>query len=134
MPRPRKSLAALKASGALAHDRKRYADRAEVAGAGEIGKPPAGMTKEQRACWLETVAEVPPGILTGSDRTLIEMIAYLKAEMRKAPSKFPPQRLNQLRQCLGALGCTPADRSKVSGAGGSAPKPKSRLQQLSEGL
>ena len=110
MPRPRTPIAIAKASGRLTANPKRYAGRTEPQGDG-LGKPSAWMVDAyQLAAWAGFVRELP--WLQESDRALTEIAATIRGRML-AGEEMPLAALTVLRQCLSAMGGTPADRSKV---------------------
>lgn len=79
MSRQRIPTAQLKASGAFVKDPQREAARAnEPVPTGEIGRAPRRMTKTERRCWREFVAEAAPGVLKNSHRKLLELACYLE--------------------------------------------------------
>jgi hypothetical protein len=129
MGRPRTPDEKLELSGAyIKHpERRRKATPKHSSG---VGVPPAAMTAEQKLCWRELARNSLPGVLTKSDRHLIETAARLTARMREPVIPPPPvlegmtqpvQRVRDpaadmalLIRCLSLLGMTPVDRSKIS--------------------
>ncbi|ORE92689.1 phage related protein [Stappia sp. 22II-S9-Z10] len=75
-----------------------------------IGPPPSRFSPSERAAWAEIVDEIP--WLTRTDRKVVEVTARLSARMIDDPD-VSIAALAQLRMCLGALGATPADRSRI---------------------
>ena len=63
---------------------------------------------------IEAISNAPSGILTSENRWLVEIAARLMARMRE--DWLTGAELSQLTQCLGRLGWTPVDRSKVPAA------------------
>ena len=119
MPNPRKPTKLHLLSGALERNPQRYSDRdGEPASNGPIGDPPTGFTKARKAIWDEVVGLVPDGVLQKSDRIVVELVVMLLHELRTGELNIAG--IAQLRQALASLGCTPADRSRVS----AAPEPK----------
>lgn len=114
MPRPRKPTNLLILSGALDHDRKRYSDRAgEPVDDRPLGPPPEKIRAPVRAAWLEIERLAP--WLVFADRLAVEIAARLLVFVRAAGmGGATPGHISRLQAALGALGLTPADRSKVS--------------------
>ena len=97
-----------------ARDKKnpqRFSNRKEPKSIGDLGDPPEWMGGEQRAAWKVFQREIP--WLTESHRGLVEIAAIIRARLA-AGEEVGVQALNLLRQCLGQMGATPADASKVS--------------------
>jgi hypothetical protein len=114
MPKPRKSLAQLSASGTLAKNKGRYADRIAAIPTVlmPIGKPPRHLPTDERALWAELVKAAPPGLLQRSDRIALEVACKLVARMRTADAKT--SELNALMATLGKLGVSPLDRLRLN--------------------
>lgn len=109
MAAPRLPALKARAQGADLKNPARFKDRANPAVVA-LGDPPEWMGGEQRLIWKAFVAELP--WLAESDRALVEMATLIRA--RVYSGEIPGvQALNLLRQCLGSMGATPADRSKV---------------------
>jgi hypothetical protein len=73
---------------------------------------PKGWTPAGKQVWHELANGIPAGVATRCDRIIVELTARLIISMRE--SKLPtPALASQIRACLGSLGCTPADRSRV---------------------
>ena len=53
-------------------------------------------------------------MLTAADRFLVETAVMLLAKLRDGSIK--PVEIGHLRACLGSMGCTPADRTRVTGS------------------
>jgi len=79
----------------------------------DIGAPPKGLSRSEKACWREIVKNSPPGVLKNSDRVALEMLSCLLAEFRIQKTLFKAAKLAQLNSLLGRFGYTPSDRSKV---------------------
>lgn len=91
----------------------RYGHRAsEPKPVAKLGPPPKDFTPAQKKLWKEVVGQVPPGVLTGSDRIIIEIATRLLEKLRSG--RATPVEIGHLRQTLATLGMTPADRSRVS--------------------
>jgi len=110
MPRPRKPLAQALVDGSAAHDPKRYRNRRMPRGPA-LGEPPPWLKPEARDAWQELADNLP--WLRISDRCIVGMTASLLGEMRQGRDRSI-RRMNLLRQCLGCLGATPADASKIA--------------------
>lgn len=113
MPKPRKPTHLLELCGAFKHDPARGEARAnEPVPTGALGEPPSCLNKSQCAIWFELAAQVPPGVLTNADRFTVELTVRLIAKMRRGTAMASDTAL--LQNCLGRMGLTPSDRSKVS--------------------
>lgn len=115
MPRPRTPTA--KAS-VEARDKKnpaRFKDRKEPKSNGPLGDPPDWLVDTEgskaRSAWLLFQREIP--WLTASHRMLVGMASNIQGRIM-AGQDVGVQALNLLRQCLGSMGATPADASKVT--------------------
>ena len=89
----------------------RFKNRKEPASPGELGNPPEWMGGEQRAAWKVFQREIP--WLTESHRGLVEIATIIRARLASG-EEVGVQALNLLRQCLGQMGATPSDASKVT--------------------
>lgn len=69
------------------------------------------MGAAQAAVWEQFAHELP--WLNGSHRALLEIAAVTRARLI-AGEDVGVQALNLLRQCLGQMGATPADATKVT--------------------
>lgn len=118
MPRQRTPLSQAIGSGAVDHNPKRYADRLiEVTVHDPIGEPPNHFDDISRDLWREIVGMAPNGVLTFADRLLVEVTTRLLRKLRYgdvAGSPITGVEVGHLRACMGSMGCTPADRSRVS--------------------
>lgn len=83
------------------------------AGAGELGPPPKDWTREQKALWKEVVEMAPEGVLTGSDRALVEITVRLLAQVRSVPV-VESATATQFRLCLTEMGMTPSARNRLT--------------------
>jgi hypothetical protein len=110
MPAPRLPKMKADVSGASIKNPKRHADRKAPA-TGAIGPAPAWMGSDQAAMWATFVSEVP--WLDASHRSVLEIAVTIRARLASG-AEVGVQALNLLRQCLGQLGATPADASKVT--------------------
>jgi phage terminase small subunit len=102
-------------TGQLAHDPQRHANRAnEPKASAPIGDAPSHLSDEQKALWNELVSISLPDVLANADRWHLEMTVRLMDRLRSGTAS--DNNFTSLRQCLAALGMTPADRSRVSAA------------------
>jgi hypothetical protein len=96
---------------------KRALNHNEPAAAGDLGQPPSDWTPAQKALWWEVVNSAPAGVLTGSDRLLVELAVRNLAQVRAA-AEITAAQSAEMRRCLGEMGMTPSERSRLS-----APQP-----------
>ena len=99
-----------KATGQAYKNKKRFEDRHEPAGTGDLGGPPEWMPAQQKLAWKTIASEIP--WLNSSHRALVEIASYVRGRLM-ANEDVGVQALNLLRQCLGQMGATPADASKA---------------------
>lgn len=125
VPRPRTPLPIAEATGAVEHNRKRFEGRAAAPQPeGPVGDPPAHFDDIDRDLWHEVVALPAPGVLSSADRLLVEVTVQLLRKLRRidyADTPIAPLtgvEMGHLRACIGSMGCTPADRSRVNKADG----------------
>lgn len=109
MPAPRTPAAKARVSGQAAKNPQRHKKRKEPAASG-LGKPSAWMSDEQKAVWAGFVKEIP--WLNESHRSLLEIAVTIRCRIVSG-EEVGVQALNLLRQCLGQMGATPADATKV---------------------
>ena len=111
MPRPRVPKAKAVATGRVLHDPKRFQAREEPATNGPLGDAPAWLkTQSQKDAWDEFQSEIP--WLNKSHRSLVAIAATIRARVMSGED-IGVKALNLLRMCLGQLGATPTDASKV---------------------
>ena len=136
MPRPRTPLAEAEATGALEHNKKRYADRKNApVPTGPIGEPPNHFDDVDRDLWSEVVGMPADGVLTSADRLLVEITVHLLRRFRgidygsgedeedhRSVAPLTGVEIGHLRACLGSMGCTPADRTRVKAGDGKEEK------------
>lgn len=97
-----------------ARDKKnpqRFKNRKEPHCADVLGDPPDWMGGEQRLAWRTFQKEIP--WLNASHRGVVEIATIIRARLM-AGEECGVQALNLLRQCLGQMGATPSDASKVT--------------------
>lgn len=111
MARPRLPQMKAEAAGAAVKNPQRFRDRRPPDANGPLGNPPDWMGGEQRLMWKQFVDEIP--WLNGSHRGVVEIATVIRARLA-CGEDVGVQALNLLRQCLGQLGATPADASKVN--------------------
>jgi hypothetical protein len=112
MPRPRTPLAKAKATGRTLHDPKRFENRKEPKSTGPLGSPPKWMTNPgQREAW-ETFADELPW-LNHSHRSLVGIASEIRGKLISG-DEVSVNGLNLLRLCLGQMGATPVDSSKIT--------------------
>jgi hypothetical protein len=121
MAKPRTPKAKLKATGQdLGTHAKNYKDRKEIPARGPLGDPPKWMKKaSQLEAWETFRTEIY--WLNHSHRGLVEIASEIRGRLI-AGEDVGVQALNLLRQCLGQMGASPSDSSKVSLPDGEADK------------
>ncbi len=110
MPRPRKPTEVLEVQGAF----KVHPERKREVGPKStkpLGMPPDYLTLAEVDVWHEVVGNAPGGVLTSTDRPIIEMLVRIMAKSRVEWPKTSEWAV--MLQCLVRLGWTPSDRSKV---------------------
>jgi len=106
------STAKLALNGGLQHDPKRYANRtAEPVPSGPIGNPPKDFSPALKSIWKELKSQSPPGVLTNSERLILEVLCRLVDKLRQGT--ISTGETSQLLNCLARLGMTPTDRVRV---------------------
>lgn len=78
------------------------------------------MKGKQYVAWQLFRVEVP--WLRESDRTIVEIASQVRGRLMDG-EEVPYQALTLLRQCLGQMGATPADRNKIMDADEPAEQP-----------
>lgn len=111
MARNRTPKAKAKATGQDIKHKDRFKARKEPLGLAPIGNAPDWMTEKQASMWGQFRNELP--WLNYSHRALLEIASTVRARM-VAGDDCGFKVLTLLRQCLGALGATPVDASKIS--------------------
>jgi len=109
MARPRTPSKHLKLRGAFAINPSR--SREDPPGRGPFGMPPAELDELEQKAWFKIESEVPEGLLTGSDRILVEMAACLLAEFWRNRKNLKV--IREFRQYIGHLGLSGAARAKL---------------------
>ena len=98
------------ATGRVLHDPKRFTGRNEPESNGPLGPPPAWLKKAAADAWEAFDDELP--WLNMSHRCIVGIASIARAEL--AAGCADTKMLNLLRQCLGQLGATPSDASKIT--------------------
>jgi hypothetical protein len=119
LPAQRKPTEVLIINGAFAHDPSR---RREIGPKSDkaLGTAPDHLSDAERVVWKEVIKNAPTGVLTSTDRVIVEVVVRLLTKFRA--DWLNGAELGQLCSGLARLGWTPADRSRVAGSGNSAPK------------
>jgi hypothetical protein len=104
MPRPRKSIAQARLTGAYAINPARYAARSEPLVTDPLGEPPDWLTGPQRVIWRDISNRMP--WLNKSHRGITGIAAILQAKLADGALGLPG--MNLLRMTLGQMGATPA--------------------------
>ena len=111
-PRRRTPLAKAKATGQDKNHASRFKDRREPQSKGPLGKPPKWMVrKHQLEAWQTFSDEVPS--LNHSHRALVGIASEISGRLI-AGEEVSVNGLNLLRLCLGQMGATPVDSSKIT--------------------
>ena len=110
MPRPRTPLEKARVTGANRHHPARFAGRSDPK-TSPLGAPPDWMRGKQIEAWEMFRCELP--WLAEADRAVLEIATGVRARLMSG-DEVGVQALTLLRQCLGQMGATPADRSKVT--------------------
>jgi len=108
MPRKRTPIAVAEITGQTLEHPSRFADRVEPT-AQALGGPPDSLSEAERIAWLELAGDMP--WLVKSDRHLVELASRLM--VRTTQPDCPLGVFTQMRLCLGSMGATPTDRTRV---------------------
>jgi hypothetical protein len=112
LPKQRTPLAKAKATGQDIQHASRFKDRKEPKSNGPLGKPPKWMKKQsQLDAWATFQDELP--WLNQSHRSLVEIASEIRGRLI-AGEELIVNGFNLLRLCLGQMGATPVDSSKVT--------------------
>jgi phage terminase small subunit len=114
MPTPKKTLAELKLSGTFQQNKRRYEHLTNPVATIQlpIGRPPAHLQAAEKAVWAELVRVAHSGLLSRSDRLILEIAAKLIIRMRTSDAKT--SEFNALLSVLAKMGMTPAARLKMN--------------------
>lgn len=112
MPRPRVPKYKAKATGQdVGPNAHRFKHRVEPSSSAPLGKPPNWMKNELRLdAWETFESELP--WLNRSHRALVEIACEIRGRLMSG-DEVGVQALGLLRQCLGQMGATPSDSSKI---------------------
>jgi P27 family predicted phage terminase small subunit len=124
-------------------------NRAELKSTGPLGEPPADFEPDQRTAWDEIVGSLPDGLLTISDRLIVEvcvdqLVTYRRSRaialrtgvifkdkdnvVRRNPAVLVMQRQSELMgRLLSEIGLTPASRARLASSDGD--KEKDTIEQ-----
>src|SRR5580692_9282235 len=106
------STAQLALNGGLRHDLKRYANRRiEPIPSGPNGNPPSHFSPPLKCIWRELKSQSLPGVLTNSERLILEVLCRLTFKLREGT--ISTGETSQLIGCIARLGLTPTDRVRV---------------------
>jgi len=115
MARPRTPVAKAKVEARDKQHPQRFKDRSEPKVENPIGDPPDWIVDNDltkaRTAWLTFTSEIP--WLNESHRSFLEIAANIRGRLMTG-NEVGVQALNLLRQCLGQMGATPADASKIT--------------------
>lgn len=110
MAAPRNPLGKAKLEGRDKKDPQRFKKRKEPVIKDNIGLAPKWMNTDQKAVWKQFATELP--WLNASHVSLLEIATTIRTRVISG-EEVGVQALNLLRQCLGQMGATPSDASKV---------------------
>jgi hypothetical protein len=112
LPRPRlpKAKALIEGRDLVHPERHRNRNEPTVS---PLGKPPKWMSDGQKAAWTEFEGEAP--WLNFSHRGLVEIASVVRARLASG-EEVGVQAMGLLRLCIGSMGMTPTDASKVNWA------------------
>lgn len=85
-----------------------------------LGDAPDHMSEAAKKIWLELEQASMEGVLTGTDRWIMEITSEILAQYRRNPRGFSSSRLRTLISCLARIGMGPSVRQKL----GISKKPK----------
>lgn len=125
MARPRTPSLKAEVTGRAKHDPQRFENRKEP-DAKPLGKPSPFLDKHGQKAW--EAFKVECFWLNESHRAFLEVACSIRGRLL-AGEDVGVQALNLLRQCLGQMGATPADASKVSVSKSEEEDPDSRFYQ-----
>jgi len=108
MARPRLTTMAAQVTGADLKDPQRHRGRADPP-VDPLGAAPARLSVDEREVWETFASDLP--WLAASDRHLVELASRLM--VRITQPDCPLGVFTQMRLCLGSMGATPTDRSRV---------------------
>ena len=98
--------------GAVQKNPQRY--RTEIPKSNKpLGAYPKKPVTDPRECWNELAAVAIPGVLTSSDRLMMEVLSDLIAEYRLNPVKFKPAKMTHMIGIMARFGMSASDRNKL---------------------
>ena len=110
----RKPSKVLELSGAFRKNPQRARPN-EPVGEGPLGPPPDRLSDAEKAAWDEIARRAPRGVLTGSDRFVVELAARLKVYLDETPvSEIKPQLMSRYAVLLGQCGFSPSTRAGLA--------------------
>ncbi len=108
MAHPRTPLTIARATGRTAHDPQRYRNSTDPA-VSPLGSATPDLSEHEQHCFEYFRTHFH--WLAETDRTLVEMASKLRVLL--LTDKINASQANLLKQCLGLMGGTPGDRSKM---------------------
>ena len=115
MARPRTPRAKAAVQASDTKNPQRFKNRIEPKVDAPIGAPPDWLVdndlSKARTAWLTFMAEIP--WLNETHRSFLEIASNIRGRLMTG-QEVGVQALNLLRQCLGQMGATPADATKVT--------------------
>lgn len=112
--------------GATKHDPQRY--RGDVVKSDQpLGTAPAHLSEDAKVAWFELEALSLPGVLTGSDRIVMELLSNLIVEYRRDPDEFSAAKHGIVAKHIATLGMTPSARQQFVVDKGKAENPFAAL-------
>jgi hypothetical protein len=111
MPRHRQPREIAELKGAHHKNPQRY--RGDVVKSEQpLGNAPGHMSEDAKSVWFELETYSLPGVLTGADRIVMEMLSNLIAECRRDPDAFSSAKHGVVAKHLATLGMTPSARQQ----------------------
>ena len=93
--------------------RKHRENQEEPISKESLGDAPDCLDEAQKKVWVELSNNAIEGVLTDTDRIIIEIIARLLSKLR-TEGKLTVGEMGHLIGCLARIGFTPSDRAKIS--------------------
>mgnify|MGYP000305144252 CR=1 FL=1 len=109
----RKPTQVLEATGAFRRNPNRRRG-AEPQVSDSLGAPPPHLSPTEIQAWQEFAAQTAPGVLSASDRHLVEQASRLVAESRENYAQFSASKIGLLNKLLNQMGLTPVGRASLS--------------------
>ncbi len=94
-----------------------------------LGTAPEYMSEDAKAVWFELEAFSLPGVLTGSDRLVMEIVSNMVAEYRRGPDEFPSSKHSVLKGHIATLGLNPSARQQFTTEKPKTDNPFANLEQ-----